>query len=131
MDISPLGSVAPMCILYKSAELALLPLSLLSIWIQALHSIAPLIDSSQILEARAQTQQRRNPLTTQTSPNRRPHRPSRHGVPSLSLTDIELNTIPVIHITRPQMDTAHQDNRAETVGQEIKEEAVWEMGKAV
>lgn len=84
-----------------------------------------------ILEARAQTQQRRNPLTTQTSPNRRPHRPSRHGVPSLSLTDIELNTIPVIHITRPQMDTAHQDNRAETVGQEIKEEAVWEMGKAV
>src|ERR1700754_3632860 len=79
----------------------------------------------QILKAHAQNQQQgHNPSMAQSSSNQHPPIPSHQGVPSLSLQDIELNTIWVIHITKP-----HQDSRTQVEEQEA--EAVWEMGKAV
>jgi hypothetical protein len=51
--------------------------------------------------------------------------------PITPLQDIELDTIRVIHITRPPMNTAHQEDGAKAAEQGIKEEAVWEVGKAV
>src|ERR1700754_89672 len=78
-----------------------------------------------ILKAQARNQQQgRNPGVAQSSSNRRPPIPSCQGVPSLSLRDIKLDTIQVIHITKP-----HQDSRTQVEEQEA--EAVWEMGKAV
>ena len=75
-----------------------------------------------ILKARARNQHRgRNPGVAQSSSNRRPPIPSRQGVPSLSLQDIELDTIQVIHITKP-----HQDSRTQ-----IDEQGAEAVGKAV
>src|ERR1700744_650992 len=60
----------------------------------------------QILKACAQNQQQRcNPGMAQSSSNHHPPIPLRQGVPSLSLHDIELNTIWVIHITKPHQDS--------------------------
>src|ERR1700754_207065 len=79
----------------------------------------------QILKAHAHNQQQgHNPSMVQSSSNQHPPIPSHQWVPSLSLQDIELNTIRVIHITKP-----HQDSRTQVEEQEA--EAVWEMGKAV
>src|ERR1700755_2586967 len=79
----------------------------------------------QILKAHACNQQQGcNPSMVQSSSNWCPPIPSCQGVPSLSLQDIELNTIQVIHITKP-----HQDSGTQVEEQEA--EAVWEMGKAV
>src|ERR1700754_1191787 len=60
----------------------------------------------QILKACAQNQQQgHNPSMAQSSSNQHPPIPSHQGVPSLSLQDIELNTIWVIHITKPHQDS--------------------------
>src|SRR6201990_2232386 len=78
-----------------------------------------------ILKARARNQQQGcNPSMAQSSFNRRPPIPSCQGVPSLSLRDIELDTIRVLHITKP-----HQDSGTQVEEQEADE--VWEMGKGV
>ena len=82
-----------------------------------------------LLKARAEyQQQRRSASTARSHPNRRPPIPSRQNVPHLSLQDVELD---VIHITRSQMGSEHQSGKPEVVDQRIKEEAVWEVGKAV
>src|ERR1700749_270460 len=79
----------------------------------------------QILKARAHNQQQGcNPGVAQSSSNRGPPIPSCQGVPSLSLQNIELDTIWLIHITKP-----HQDSGTQVEEQEA--EAVWEMRKAV
>ena len=76
----------------------------------------------QILKARAHNQQQgRNPSVAQSSSNRRPPIPSCQGVPSLSLRDIELDTIRVLHITKP-----HQDSRTQ-----VEEQEAEAVGKAV
>src|SRR6202012_3810804 len=75
-----------------------------------------------ILKAQARNQQQgRNPSVVQSSSNRCPPIPSRQGVPSLSLRDIELNTIRVLHITKP-----HQDSRTQ-----VEEQEAEAVGKAV
>src|ERR1700754_1965175 len=75
-----------------------------------------------ILKARACNQQQgHNPGVAQSSSNRRPPIPSRQGVPSLSLRDIELNTIQVLHITKPHQDSGTQveEQEAEAVGKAV------------
>ena len=57
----------------------------------------------------------------QSSSNQHPPIPSRQGVPSLSLQDIELDTIWVLHITKP-----HQDSRTQ-----VEEQEAEAVGKAV
>ena len=85
-----------------------------------------------LLEARARyQQQRRNGFTAQTHSNRRPSIPSRHNVPPLRLQDIELTPVPRIHIIRPQVGSAHQNDGTKIADQGTQEEAAWEIGKAV
>jgi hypothetical protein len=86
----------------------------------------------QLLEVRAEYQQRRrNSLTAQARSGGRPSVPSRRNVPPLTLQDIELDIIPVIHITRSPMGNTHQTDGARVVELDPKKEAVWEVGKAV
>ena len=85
-----------------------------------------------LLKACAEYQQRRrNGFTAQEHSNRCPPIPLRHNVPPLSLQDVELNTISVIHITNSQMGNGHQKSEIGEVEQEVREEAAWEVGQAV
>jgi hypothetical protein len=86
----------------------------------------------QLLEVRAEYQQRRrNGFTAQTHHSRRPPIPSRCNVPPLALDSIELDILPVIHITRSPTGNTHQEDGTRVVEQDPEREAVWEAGKAV
>jgi hypothetical protein len=85
-----------------------------------------------LLEALAEyRQRRRNSLTAQAHPCGQPSIPSCRNIPPLTLQDIELDLIPVIHITRSPMGNTHQSDGAGVVELDPKKEAVWEVGKAV
>jgi hypothetical protein len=86
----------------------------------------------QFLEVWAEYQQRRrNGFTAQTHHSRCPPIPSCRNVPPLALDSIELDILPVIHITRSPTGNTHQEDGTRVVEQDPEREAVWEARKAV